>query len=222
MKDIRLEDSWKDLLKEEFEKEYFQNLREFIREEYKSKSIFPQAKFIFRALDLCPVGKVKVVILGQDPYHGPGQAHGLCFSVPKGIAFPPSLSNIFLELHGDLGIPRPLSGDLSRWANQGVLLLNSCLTVEAGKPASHSNKGWETFTQAIVEKLSLTRSQLVYLLWGSFAQKKGAVLSHQNNCILTSPHPSPLSAYRGFLGNKHFSKANSYLTSQGLTPIDWS
>lgn len=221
MKDVQIESGWKEVLTAEFEKPYFSNLRDWIREEYKSKVVYPPAKLIFNAFDSCPFDKVKVVILGQDPYHGPGQAHGLCFSVNEGVPFPPSLQNIFKEITDDLGKPVPKSGDLTRLANQGVLLLNATLTVQKDKAGSHQNKGWEEFTDAAIKILAEKKSNIVFLLWGAFAGKKEILIPPNKHFVLKSAHPSPLSAYRGFLGNKHFSKTNEYLISQGKEPIDW-
>lgn len=221
MKDVQIEESWKQVLKSEFEKPYFQTLREFVRSEYATGLIFPPAKRIFSAFDHCPFDKVKVVILGQDPYHGKGQANGLCFSVAPGIQLPPSLQNIFKEIHADLGKPIPKTGDLTRWAEQGVLLLNATLTVRENVAGSHQNKGWEIFTDSVIQILSTQKSHLVFLLWGSFAQKKGQIIDASKHLILQSPHPSPLSAHRGFFGNHHFSKTNEYLSSNGSSAIDW-
>ncbi|TGN20704.1 uracil-DNA glycosylase [Leptospira idonii] len=221
MKDVQIEEGWKQALTPEFEKDYFQTLREFVRQEYKSKIVYPPAKQIFAAFDHCPFAKVKVVILGQDPYHGPGQANGLCFSVAKGIPFPPSLQNIFKEIESDLGKPIPKEGDLSRWAEQGVLLLNASLTVRANQAGSHQNQGWERFTDSTIQKLAEEKSNLVFILWGSFAQKKEELIPQSKHLILKSPHPSPLSAHRGFFGNKHFSKTNEYLVQNGMDAIDW-
>lgn len=221
MKDVQIESGWKEVLSEEFEKPYFSNLREWVRDQYKSATVYPPAKLIFNAFDSCPFDKVKVVILGQDPYHGPGQAHGLCFSVNDGVPFPPSLQNIFKEIADDLQKPIPKSGNLTHWANQGVLLLNATLTVQKDKAGSHQNKGWEEFTDAAIKILAEKKSNIVFLLWGSFAQKKEVLIPPNKHLILKSAHPSPLSAYRGFLGNKHFSKTNEYLHSQGKEPIDW-
>jgi len=220
--DVKIEQSWKDALKDEFGKDYFVKLTEFVRGEYLSgKTIYPAAKNIFNAFNLCPLSDVKVVIIGQDPYHEPGQAHGLCFSVENGVAFPPSLINIYKEIESDLGHKSITNGDLSSWARQGVLLLNSTLTVQAHDAASHSGKGWETFTDAVIRAVNENRKNVVYLLWGSFAQKKADFVDSANNLILKSAHPSPLSAYRGFFGNHHFSRANEYLIEKGQTPIDW-
>lgn len=219
--DVKIEESWKKQLQNEFEKDYFINLTNFIRNEYQTKQIFPPAKLIFNAFEHTPFDKVKVVILGQDPYHNDGQAHGLSFSVNDGIQFPPSLINIFKEINNDLGIPIPKSGNLTRWADQGVLLLNATLTVQAHQAGSHQNKGWENFTDAAIKKLADERENIVFLLWGSYAQKKAAFIDSNKHLILKSVHPSPLSAHRGFFGNKQFSQINDYLTSKGLTPIQW-
>lgn len=219
--DVKIEESWKKQLQNEFEKDYFINLTNFIRNEYQTKQIFPPAKLIFNAFEHTPFDKVKVVILGQDPYHNDGQAHGLSFSVNDGIQFPPSLINIFKEINSDLGIPIPQSGNLTRWADQGVLLLNATLTVQAHQAGSHQNKGWENFTDAAIKKLADERENIVFLLWGSYAQKKAAFIDSNKHLILKSVHPSPLSAHRGFFGNKHFSQINDYLISKGLTPIQW-
>jgi uracil-DNA glycosylase len=219
--DVKIEQSWKEQLAPEFEKDYFKLLIDFVRQEYRQGVVYPAGSAIFNAFEHCPFDKVKVVILGQDPYHEPGQAHGLCFSVREGVRFPPSLINIFQEIKNDLQKPIPATGDLTRWANQGVLLLNATLTVRAHQAGSHQNKGWETFTDAVIYRLGESRSHIVYLLWGSYAQKKGAFIDKNRNLVLTSPHPSPLSAHRGFFGNKHFSKANDYLVASGQPPVDW-
>lgn len=219
--EVKIEESWKEVLKDEFEKPYFKILTDFVRKEYQTQTVYPPAKLIFNAFDLCPFDKVKVVIIGQDPYHGPGQAHGLCFSVNDGIDVPPSLVNIYKEIKEDLGIEPPASGNLERWAKQGVLLLNATLTVRARTAGSHQNKGWEEFTDRAIKELSEKRKDVVFMLWGSYAQKKGAIIDTKKHCVLTSVHPSPLSAYRGFLGCKHFSKANEYLKSKGLAEICW-
>lgn len=219
--EVRIEESWKEILKDEFEKPYFRILTDFVRKEYQTQTVYPPAKLIFNAFELCPFDKVKVVIIGQDPYHGPGQAHGLCFSVNDGIDVPPSLVNIYKEIKDDLGIEPPASGNLERWARQGVLLLNATLTVRAKAAGSHQNKGWEEFTDRVIKELSEKRKDIVFMLWGSYAQKKGAVIDTKKHCVLTSVHPSPLSAYRGFLGCKHFSKANEYLKFKGLAEIMW-
>lgn len=219
--EVKIEESWKEVLKDEFEKPYFKILTDFVRKEYQTQTVYPPAKLIFNAFDLCPFDKVKVVIIGQDPYHGPGQAHGLCFSVNDGIDVPPSLVNIYKEIKEDLGIEPPASGNLERWAKQGVLLLNATLTVRARTAGSHQNKGWEEFTDRAIKELSEKRKDVVFMLWGSYAQKKGTIIDTKKHCVLTSVHPSPLSAYRGFLGCKHFSKANEYLKSKGLAEICW-
>ena len=219
--DVKIEPTWKTRMKDEFVLDYFKNLTSFVREEYKKFRIYPPGREIFRAFEFCPFDSVKVVIIGQDPYHGPGQANGLCFSVRDGIPFPPSLVNIFTEINQDLGKEIPGSGDLQRWAKQGVLLLNATLTVRANSPGSHQNKGWEAFTDAVIRELSSEREHLVFLLWGSYAQRKGEMIDPGKHLVLKSPHPSPLSANRGFFGNGHFSKANHYLKSHGINEIDW-
>ncbi len=218
---VRIEESWRSHLQGEFDKPYFATLTQFVRSEYATRQIFPPGRQIFNAFDLCPFDRVKVVIIGQDPYHDDGQANGLCFSVNPGTPFPPSLQNIFKEISDDLGRPMPTDGDLSRWARQGVLLLNATLTVRAHQAGSHQGKGWEQFTDAVIHELSAHRDHLVFMLWGSYAKAKGAQIDTSRHCILTAAHPSPLSAYRGFFGCHHFSLANAYLTSHGLTPIDW-
>lgn len=218
---VNIDDSWKDKLKEEFSKPYFNVLTNFIREEYKTKDIFPPAKLIFNAFDKCPFNEVKVVIIGQDPYHNPGQANGLCFSVNDNVRIPPSLSNIYKEIYKDLGKPIPESGNLEHWSEQGVLLLNATLTVRANSPGSHQNRGWEQFTDAVIDKLSTDCENIVFLLWGSFAQRKGANIDTNKHQVLKSVHPSPLSAHRGFFGNRHFSKTNEYLIQHNKKPIDW-
>ena len=219
--DVKIEESWKALLQEEFDKPYFAELIAFVKNEYAQTRIFPPGKLIFNAFNLCPYNKVKVVIIGQDPYHGPGQAHGLCFSVNDGIPFPPSLQNIFKEIHDDLGTPIPTTGNLTRWAEQGVLLLNATLTVRAHQAGSHQRQGWEEFTDAAIRALAENREHLVFILWGSYAQKKGAFIDRNKHLVLTSVHPSPLSAYNGFFGNKHFSRTNEYLIQHGEEPIKW-
>ncbi len=219
--EVALESSWKKRLEPEFNKPYFESLVSFVKSAYQSRTVYPPGKLIFNAFEMCPFDQVKVVILGQDPYHGPGQAHGLCFSVPEGISHPPSLMNIFKEIKNDLGTLVPASGNLERWAKQGVLLLNATLTVHAHQAASHQGKGWETFTDAAIRTLATERSHVVFLLWGSYAQKKGAFIDGARHLVLNAPHPSPLSAHRGFLGCSHFSKANAYLSSHGLPPIRW-
>lgn len=219
--DVKIEESWKRELATEFDKDYFRNLTDFVRAEYLSgRVIYPAAKNIFNAFNLCPIDNVRVVIIGQDPYHEPGQAMGLCFSVPNGITPPPSLVNIYREIESDLGRPSSTNGDLTHWAQQGVLLLNSTLTVRAHLAASHAGRGWEQFTDAVIAALA-TRKNIVYMLWGSYAQKKAALVDEKNNLVLKSVHPSPLSAYRGFFGCKHFSRANEYLVAHGFNPIDW-
>tara|TARA_R110002096_G_scaffold118253_1_gene256050 strand:- start:5351 stop:6013 length:663 start_codon:yes stop_codon:yes gene_type:complete len=218
---VKIENSWKQLLGDEFNKPYFAALASFVKAEYETKTIYPKANSIFKAFELCPVDKVKVVILGQDPYHGENQAHGLSFSVKEGVPIPPSLNNIFKELKSDLDLPFPSDGNLERWAKQGVLLLNATLTVEAHKAGSHQKKGWETFTSAVIEKLASKKSNLVFLLWGAYAQKKATVIQSDKHLKLQSPHPSPLSAHRGFLGCQHFSQANAYLEAHGKPAIKW-
>ena len=218
---VKIEDSWKQILSNEWHKDYFIRLTEFVRNEYATGQVFPPGKEIFAAFDATPFEDVKVVIIGQDPYHDVNQANGLCFSVHDGIPFPPSLLNIFKEIQDDLGTPIPQSGDLSRWAKQGVLLLNSTLTVRAHSAGSHQNRGWEQFTDEVIFQLAQQKENLVFILWGSYAIKKGAFINRMKHLVLTSPHPSPLSAYRGFFGNKHFSQANKYLIKHGKTPITW-
>ena len=219
--DVRIEPSWKNALQSEFDKDYFVRLTDFVRNEYKTKLTFPPSALIFNAFDQCPFDKVKVVIIGQDPYHGYGQAHGLCFSVADGVAFPPSLLNIFKEIERDLGIAKPTSGNLIRWAQQGVLLLNATLTVQAHAAGSHQGRGWETFTDVAIHKLASEKEGLVFMLWGSYAQKKGDFIDTNKHLVLKSVHPSPLSAYRGFIGNNHFSLANKYMKEKGLEEIQW-
>jgi len=219
--DVKIEPSWKPILQSEFDKDYFVRLTNYVRNEYKTKLTFPPASLIFNAFNQCPFNNVKVIIIGQDPYHGDGQAHGLCFSVNDGVAFPPSLLNIFKEIERDLGKPMPTSGNLIRWAQQGVLLLNATLTVQAHMAGSHQGKGWETFTDAVISKLATEKEHLVFLLWGSYAQKKAEFVDVKRHLILKSVHPSPLSAYRGFIGNNHFSLANKYLLENGQQAIDW-
>ena len=219
--DVRIEPSWKSALQSEFDKDYFVKLTDFVRNEYKTKLTFPPSALIFNAFEQCPFDKVKVVIIGQDPYHGDGQAHGLCFSVADGVAFPPSLLNIFKEIERDLGIAKPTSGNLIRWAQQGVLLLNATLTVQAHAAGSHQGRGWETFTDAVIHKLASEKEGLVFMLWGSYAQKKGDFIDTNKHLVLKSVHPSPLSAYRGFIGNNHFSLANKYMKEKGLEEIQW-
>jgi uracil-DNA glycosylase len=219
--DVKIETSWKSKLKDEFEKEYFIKLSEFVKEEYKLKTIYPPGSLIFNAFNLCPFQKIKAVIIGQDPYHGPGQAHGLCFSVREGVDFPPSLINIFKEIEMDLGLGKPVSGNLERWAAQGVLLLNATLTVRAHLAGSHQKKGWEEFTDSVISTLNNEKQNLVFFHWGAFAQKKGESIDRSKHLVLESVHPSPLSAARGFFGNKHFSKCNDYLVENGIEPINW-
>lgn len=219
--DVKIEQSWKEQLAAEFEKEYFKQLIGFVKQEYHQGVVYPPGSSIFSAFDHCPFDKVKVVILGQDPYHEPGQAHGLCFSVQDGTPYPPSLVNIFKEIQSDLGAQAPSSGNLTRWADQGVLLLNATLTVRAHQAGSHQNKGWEAFTDAVIHRLAEQRNHIVYILWGAYAQKKGAFINPSHNLVLKSAHPSPLSSYRGFFGNKHFSKTNDYLVTTGQAPIEW-
>ena len=218
---VRIAPDWGRMLAPEFDKPYFADLVSFVRAEYARQQIFPRGGDIFRAFDKCPFDSLKVVIIGQDPYHGPGQANGLCFSVNDGVDFPPSLKNIFAEVHSDTGAPIPSSGNLDRWAEQGVLLLNSVLTVRAHQAASHAGRGWEQFTDAVVRTIAEHRDGIVYMLWGSYAQRKGAIADPSRNCILKAVHPSPLSVYRGFFGCRHFSRANDYLKSIGKEPIVW-
>lgn len=219
--DVRIAEDWKEILFEEFSKPYFEELVSFVKQEYASGEIFPAGRNIFRAFDKCPFDKLKVVIIGQDPYHGEGQANGLCFSVNEGTPFPPSLKNIFKEVSDDIGTPIPTSGELDRWAEQGVLLLNSVLTVRAHNAASHAGRGWERFTDAVVKAIAERKQGVVYMLWGSYAQRKGSIADSRQNLILHAVHPSPLSAYRGFFGCKHFSQANHYLISIGKEPVVW-
>lgn len=218
---VRIHPSWQAVLQEEFDKDYFAKLTDFVRSEYARTTIYPPARQIFNAFDHCPFDKVRVVIIGQDPYHEQGQANGLCFSVAPGVQMPPSLVNIFKEIQSDLGKPFPENGDLTRWANQGVLLLNATLTVQAHYAASHQNRGWEEFTDAVIRILCEKREHLVFILWGAYAQKKGAFIDSSRHLVLKSAHPSPLSAYHGFFGNHHFSLANDYLIQHGQQPIDW-
>ena len=218
---VKIEDSWQQHLGEEFDKPYFEALAAFVRSEYARTTCYPPGNLIFNAFNLCPFDKVKVVLTGQDPYHEPGQAQGLCFSVNDGVQFPPSLVNIFKEIQSDIGTPIPLSGSLVRWAEQGVLLLNATLTVRAHEAASHQRRGWEEFTDAVIKKLSSEREHLVFILWGSYAQSKERLIDTSRHLVLKSAHPSPLSAYRGFFGNHHFSLTNMYLQKQGMQPITW-
>lgn len=220
--DVKIEPSWKAVMEEEFQQPYFAQIANHLKtEKQMGKTIYPPGRLIFNAFEQTPFDRVKVVLLGQDPYHGPGQAHGLCFSVPAGVAFPPSLVNIFRELHDDLGVPVPRSGDLSPWARQGVLLLNAILTVRAGEPASHSKIGWERFTDAVIRKISELKSGVVFLLWGRFAQSKEVLIDTSKHHVLKAAHPSPYSAERGFFGCRHFSKTNAILMQQKQSPIDW-
>lgn len=218
---VQIEESWKQRLQAEFDKPYFEALTNFVRTEYQQGRCYPPGKLIFNAFNLCPFERVKVVLIGQDPYHEPGQAMGLCFSVNEGIPFPPSLQNIFKEIHDDTGAPVPTSGNLTRWAQQGVMLLNATLTVREHQAGSHQGHGWETFTDAVIQTLASEREHLVFILWGSYAQRKGAFIDRSRHLVLQSAHPSPLSAYRGFFGNKHFSQANEYLRAHGVEPIRW-
>mgnify|MGYP006390632105 FL=1 len=218
---VKIEESWEKVLQTEFDKPYFKDLTDFVRSEYATATIYPPASLIFNAFNLCPFSKVKVVIIGQDPYHGPGQAHGLCFSVNDGVQFPPSLQNIFKEIKSDLDIPIPASGNLTRWAEQGVLLLNATLTVRAHSAGSHQKKGWETFTDSVIRILAEQKENLVFILWGAYAQKKGAFIDNNRHLILSSAHPSPLSAYNGFFGNHHFSLTNEWLHKHGIDTINW-
>ena len=219
---VQIDPSWKEHLQAEFDKPYFVQLTERVRQEYTAGTCYPPGKYIFNAFNLCPFDKVKVVIIGQDPYHEPGQAHGLSFSVQDGVLFPPSLLNIFKEINDDLGTPMPTSGDLTRWAKQGVLLLNATLTVRAHQANSHATIGWQNFTDAAIKALATQRQHLVYMLWGGFARSKAYMIDKQNNLVLESVHPSPLSANRGgWFGQHQFSRCNQYLQQQGLTPIQW-
>ena len=220
---VRIHPEWENILQDTFESVYFKALIHFVKSAYGSAKCFPPGKLIFNAFDLCPPEKTKVVILGQDPYHGPGQAHGLCFSVPRGVPHPPSLINIFKELEKDLKTPYPKSGNLSPWAKQGVLLLNTTLTVQANRAGSHQGKGWEKFTDQVIHILSNNYKNIVFLLWGSYAKQKIKIIDREKHFVLTSGHPSPLSANRGYwFGNSHFSKTNDYLTSKGKKPINWN
>lgn len=219
--EVKIEEGWKNRLKDEFQKEYFLKLADFVKNEYTTSTIYPPGSLIFNAFNLCPFENVRAVIIGQDPYHGPGQAHGLCFSVRDGIQFPPSLRNIFKEIELDLGTKCMNSGNLERWANQGVMLLNATLTVRAQLAGSHQKKGWEEFTDAAIKKLNAEKENIVFFLWGAYAQKKGEAIDESKHLILKSVHPSPLSASRGFFGNKQFSKCNEYLKQHGIKPIEW-
>jgi uracil-DNA glycosylase len=219
--DVKIETNWKSKLIDEFQKEYFISLVDFIKSEYKNNTIYPPGNMIFNAFNKCPFHKLKAVIIGQDPYHGPGQAHGLCFSVKEGVAFPPSLINIFKEIEMDIGVPRPMTGNLERWANQGVLLLNATLTVRAHLAGSHQKKGWEQFTDSVIKIINCEKQNIVFFLWGAYAQKKGEAIDRSRHLVLESVHPSPLSASRGFFGNKHFSRCNDYLKLHSIEPINW-
>lgn len=218
----RIEESWLEALRDDFESSYFQDLKHFLKEEVKTQKIYPPGTQIFSAFNLTPLTAVKVVIIGQDPYHGPGQAHGLCFSVPEGIALPPSLLNIYKEIQADLGIPVPKTGNLEKWAKQGVLLLNATLTVRSGMAGSHQGKGWEIFTDNVIKTVSDLRAGIVFLLWGKYAQNKEELIDKEKHFVLKAPHPSPLSASRGFFGCKHFSQTNELLSQNGLGSIDWN
>lgn len=218
---VRIESSWKSRFREEFKKDYFIRLTDFVREEYRTKTIYPPGSHIFNAFNLCPFDRIKVVIIGQDPYHGPGQAHGLCFSVRDRVALPPSLINIFKEIESDMGYTPYSSGNLERWASQGVLLLNATLTVRAHQAGSHQGKGWEEFTDSVIRIVNNEKKNLVFFLWGSYAQRKGESIDRSRHLVLDSVHPSPLSAARGFFGNKHFSRCNAYLEKNGIKPVDW-
>ncbi|MDP4264642.1 MAG: uracil-DNA glycosylase [Bacteroidota bacterium] len=221
--DVKIEASWKEILKDEFNKPYFEQIVLHLKtEKAQGKTIYPPGQFIFNAFNTTPFDKVKVVILGQDPYHGPGQAHGLCFSVQDGVPPPPSLINIFKELHEDTGVDIPRSGNLTKWAEHGVFLLNASLTVRAGEPMSHAKIGWATFTDTVIKKISDKKEHVVFMLWGKFAQEKRVLIDETKHCILKTVHPSPLSANAGFFGCRHFSKANAYLVSKGIDPVDWS
>lgn len=222
MTQVQIERSWRDSLKEEFEKDYFKTLIDFVTKEYKENTCYPRGSKIFSAFESCPLDSVKVVIIGQDPYHGPGQANGLCFSVNEGIKHPPSLRNIFKELSADLGIRAPESGDLSRWAEQGVLLLNATLTVRASEAGSHQKKGWEEFTDAVIRVVNEQKEKVVFVLWGSYAQKKGFVIDRSKHDCIVAPHPSPLSAHRGFFGSRPFSQVNHCLVASGKSQIQWA
>lgn len=219
--DVEIEESWKAVLQNEFDKPYFAELIRFVKSEYREQRIYPPGNLIFNAFNLCPFNNIRVVIIGQDPYHGPGQAHGLCFSVLPGVDFPPSLRNIFKEIQQDIGSPIPSNGDLTRWATQGVFLLNATLTVRAHLAGSHQRKGWETFTNEVIRIISQQKENVVFLLWGAYAQQKAEIIDSTKHLVLESVHPSPLSASRGFFGNHHFSRANQFLESKGLSPIAW-
>lgn len=218
---VKIASGWKERLGKEFDKDYFKALADFVRQEYTTRTVYPPGGEIFKAFDCCEFDNVRVVIIGQDPYHGQGQANGLCFSVKDGVRVPPSLVNIFKEIHQDLHKPIPQSGDLTRWARQGVLMLNATLTVRASSPGSHQNKGWEIFTDQVIQTISNEKENVVFLLWGSYAQKKGEFIDRSKHCVLIAPHPSPFSADRGFFGCRHFSKTNEYLRRKGLAEVEW-
>ncbi|MBP9771071.1 uracil-DNA glycosylase [Candidatus Gracilibacteria bacterium] len=222
MAQVKIHPSWEKVIGEEFKKNYFEKLTQFVKKEYLSNTIYPEGKNIFRAFELCPFEDVKVVIIGQDPYHGPKQANGLCFSVNDEMLLPPSLQNIYKEIETDLKVERPTKGNLDNWARQGVLLLNATLTVRANTPGSHQNQGWEEFTNAVIKAISDKKENIVFLLWGKYAQDKGTIINNKKHHVLTAPHPSPFSAHSGFFGCKHFSKTNKYLKSISKEPIDWS
>lgn len=222
MTKVQIHPSWSAVLQQEFDQEYFEKLTQFVKDEYKATTVYPAGKNIFRAFELCPFDQVKVVILGQDPYHGPNQANGLCFSVNDGIPLPPSLQNIYKEIATDLSVKAPTTGNLDNWSRQGVLLLNATLTVRANLAGSHQKKGWEIFTDAVIKTIADQKDNIVFLLWGKYAQEKGKVIDSNKHLILKSAHPSPLSAYNGFFGCRHFSKTNDYLKSIGITPIEWT
>ena len=219
--DVKIAPSWKEKLETEFSKPYFQSLTAFVKEEYKNHTVYPPGPLIFNAFEKCSFNDVKVVIIGQDPYHNPGQANGMAFSVADGVKIPPSLQNIFKEVKDELGKPIPGSGNLERWAEQGVLLLNATLTVRANKPGSHQKKGWEEFTDAVIKLISEEKEHIVFMLWGAYAQKKGSIINDTRHLVLKSAHPSPFAANRGFFGNNHFIKANNYLESKGKKSVDW-
>lgn len=222
MAQVKIHPSWEKVIGEEFKKNYFEKLTQFVKKEYLSNTVYPEGKNIFRAFELCPFEDVKVVIIGQDPYHGPKQANGLCFSVNDEMLLPPSLQNIYKEIETDLKVERPTKGNLDNWAKQGVLLLNATLTVRANTPGSHQNQGWEEFTNAVIKAISDKKENIVFLLWGKYAQDKGTIINSKKHHVLTAPHPSPFSAHSGFFGSKHFSKTNKYLKSISKEPIDWS
>lgn len=220
MPDVKIHESWKRILQDEFDKPYWKDLTDKVKAQYATSTVYPPGPYVFRAFDLCPLDTLKVVIIGQDPYHGVNQAIGLCFAVNKGVSLPPSLQNIYKEIRSDVGVQPEMNGDLSRWGVQGVLLLNSVLTVQAGKPGSHAGLGWETFTDSVIDAINANKTHVVYLLWGKYAQTKGQRIDKEHNLVLTSAHPSPYSATM-FFGQHHFSMCNAYLTEHGMTPIDW-